>query len=109
MLELVRRRRLREEYSLLWLMTALVLLFTGSNRTLLDWLAKSIGIYYPPSALFLIAIVFVLLLLLHTSTVLTRLTQENKRIAQEVALLKEEVRRLRAEHPTIPPTDDPTH
>ncbi|MFZ4828797.1 MAG: DUF2304 domain-containing protein [Phototrophicaceae bacterium] len=109
-LELVRRRRLREEYSLLWLMTALVLLFTGSNRALLDWLAKSIGIYYPPSALFLIAIVFVLLLLLHTSTVLTRLTQENKQIAQEVALLKEEVRRLKAESHAPPvPTDDPTH
>lgn len=109
-LELVRRRRLREEYSLLWLMTALVLLFTGSNRALLDWLAQSIGIYYPPSALFLIAIVFVLLLLLHTSTVLTRLTQENKQIAQEVALLKEEVRRLQAERSTTPTTtDDPTH
>jgi hypothetical protein len=75
----------------------------------LDWLANTIGIYYPPSALFLIAIVFVLLLLLHTSTVLTRLTQENKQIAQEVALLKEEVRRLKAESPTAPvTTDDPT-
>lgn len=90
-LELVRRRRLREEYSLLWLATAVVLLILGTNRPILDVLAGTIGIFYPPSALFLVAIVFMLLLLLHVSTVLTRLSQENKDLAQELALLKLEL------------------
>ncbi|MEO0561439.1 MAG: DUF2304 domain-containing protein [Chloroflexota bacterium] len=90
--ELVRRRRLREEYSLLWLATALVLLVLASSRPLLDAIAGAIGIFYPPSALFLVAIVFMLMMLLHFSTVLTRLTQENKVIAQQLALLREEVR-----------------
>ena len=90
-IELVRRRKLREEYSLLWLMTAIGLLILATSRPLLDWLAGAIGIFYPPSALFLAAIVFMLLIQLHYSTVLTRLTQENKEIAQQMALLRQEL------------------
>lgn len=90
--ELVRRRKLREEYSLLWLATAISLLVLAMSRPLLDTIASLIGIFYPPSALFLVAIVFMLLILLHFSTVLTRLTQENKEIAQQMALLRQELR-----------------
>jgi hypothetical protein len=94
-LELVRRRRLREEYSLLWLMTALVLLVLSTSRPLLDMLANAIGIFYPPSALFAVALLFVLLILLHFSTVITRLTQENKETAQQIALLRYELAQAR--------------
>lgn len=87
-LELVRRRKLREEYSLLWLATAVVLIVLSVSRPLLDVLANLVGIFYPPSALFLVAMVFVLFILLHFSTVLTRLTQENKENAQQIALLR---------------------
>lgn len=97
-LELVRQRRLREEYSLLWLATAIVLLVLSLSRPLLDVLASAMGIFYPPSALFVVAVIFVLLILLHFSTVITRLTQENKEIAQQVALLRYEVTRLSANH-----------
>lgn len=87
-LELVRRRKLKEEYSLLWLATALVLIVLSVSRPLLDVLANLVGIFYPPSALFLVAMVFVLFILLHFSTVLTRLTQESKEAAQQIALLR---------------------
>jgi hypothetical protein len=87
-IELVRQRRLREEYSLLWLATAVVLLILSVSRPLLDVLASLMGIAYPPSALFVVAVIFVLLILLHFSTVLTRLTQENKESAQQLALLR---------------------
>ena len=87
-LELVRRRKLKEEYSLLWLATAIVLIVLSVSRPLLDTLASLVGIFYPPSALFLVAMIFVLFILLHFSTVLTRLTQENKENAQQLALLK---------------------
>lgn len=96
-LELVRRRRLREEYSLLWLGTALVMLLVSAWRDLLHGLSDAVGIAYPPNLLFLLAAFFLLLMLLYFSTVITRLTQENKEIAQEVALLKHEVAQLRAE------------
>lgn len=96
-LELVRRRKLREDYSLLWLATAAVLIILSLWRSLLDWLAGVIGVItYPPAALFAVAIGFMLLILLHFSTVLTKLSRENKQIAQEVALLRYELARTRA-------------
>jgi len=87
-LELVRRRRLKEEYSLLWLATAAALIILSLSRPTLDTLASAVGIIYPPSALFLVAMIFVLFILLHYSIVLTRLTQENKENAQQLALLR---------------------
>lgn len=96
-LELVRRRRLSEEYSLLWLATAIVMLVVGVWRELLHSLAAAVGIFHPPNLLFLLAALFLLFIQLYLSTVITKLTQENKEIAQQVALLRYEVERLRDE------------
>lgn len=96
-IELVRRRQLREEYSLLWLGTAFAMLLVSGWRELLHGLSWMVGIAYPPNLLFLLAALFNLLLLLYFSTVITRLSQENKEIAQEVALLRHEVEALRQE------------
>jgi hypothetical protein len=94
-LELVRQRRLREDYSLLWLATALVLIVLTLSRPLLDQLAAFLGVItYPPAALFLVAIIFMLFILLQFSVALTRLARENKQIAQEMALLRWELREL---------------
>ncbi len=93
-LELVRRRRLREEYSLLWLATAIVMLVVGVWRDLLHSLADLVNIEYPPNLLFLLAALFLLFIQLYFSTVITKLTQENKEIAQQLALLRYEVRHL---------------
>lgn len=93
-LELVRRRRLKEEYSLLWLATAVALIILSLSRPVLDLLANAVGIIYPPSALFLVAVIFVLLILLHYSIVLTRLTQENKENAQQLALLRWQIEQM---------------
>jgi hypothetical protein len=88
-LELVRRRRLREEYSLLWISTAAVLLLLSVWRGLLDRLAFLTGIKYPPSALFLVGFGFFLLILLHFSLVLSDLSRKTKQLAQEIALRKD--------------------
>ena len=93
--ELVRQRRLKEEYSLLWLATGVVLLVLSISRPLLDALAEAVGIFYPPSALFLVALFFVLLILLQFSTVLTRLSHENKEMAQQMAILRHELEQSR--------------
>jgi hypothetical protein len=95
-LELVRRRKLREDYSLLWLGTAVVLIALTAFRPLLDRFAALLGVVtYPPAALFVVAILFVLCLLLHFSTVLTRLTRENREIAQQMAILRWELSEAR--------------
>ena len=106
-IELVRQRRLKEEYSLLWLATAAALIILSVSRPLLDVLASMVGIFYPPSALFLVAMVFVLFILLHFSTVLTRLAQENKETAQQLALLRwqlEQAQKSLAEQKSPTPT-----
>lgn len=94
--ELVRERKLREDYALLWLATGIVLVVLTAFRPLLDAAAIFLGVItYPPAALFAVAFVFVLAILLHFSTVLTRLARENKTLAQESALLRREVNMLR--------------
>jgi len=92
LLELVRRRRLLERYALLWLFSALVLLCLSIWRGLLEVIADAIGVAYPPNALFLIAFGFVLVLLLHFSLAVSRLTDQSKVLAQRLALLEDKVR-----------------
>lgn len=95
--ELVRQRKLREDYSLLWLATAIVLIILSLSRPLLDQIASMLGVTtYPPAALFLVAIIFMLFILLHFSTVITRLSRENKEIAQEMAILRWELTQTKA-------------
>ena len=93
-LELVRRRRMMERYALLWLFSAGVLLLLAVWRGLLEELAGRIGIFYAPSALFVVAFGFILLMLLHFSTVISGLTDQNKLLAQELGLLRQRVASL---------------
>jgi hypothetical protein len=94
-LELVRRRRLREDYSLLWLGTFGVLVVLSLFRdSLLHMIAQLMGIYYPPTALFVIGFGLLLLVMIQFSTVITRLAKENKQAAQHIALLSARVRDL---------------
>jgi hypothetical protein len=94
--ELVRRRRLMERYALLWLFSTAVLLGLAVWKQLLEQVAAAIGIYYAPSALFVIAFGFILTLLLHFSLVISRLADQNKVLAQRVGSLQERVALLEA-------------
>lgn len=92
-LELIRRRSLRERYALLWLLTAAVMLVLSLWRSGLDTLAGLAGIAYAPSMLFAVGAVFVVVVLLHYSTVISRLADENAILAQRLALLEPLVER----------------
>jgi len=87
-LEMVRRRKLREEYSILWLAGGMIMLVFSLKKDWLERVSGAAGIYYPPSFLFLIGMLFILLILIHFSITISRLYQMNKKIAQEIALLK---------------------
>jgi hypothetical protein len=100
--ELIRSRRLRERYALLWVATGLVLLALSAWRGGLNTIAGWVGVEtYPPAVLFAVALLFVLAVLLHYSTVISKLTDESVVLAQRVALLELEVSRFRTE-----PSDD---
>ena len=94
-LELIRGRRLKERYALLWLATGVVLLVLSAWRGGLNTIAGWLGVgTYPPAILFAAAVLFIILVLLHYSTVLSRLTDENVVLAQRIGLLDERLRRL---------------
>ena len=91
-LELVRQRRLLERYALLWLFSSLVLLGLAIWNDALSTISTAIGIRTPSNALFLIAFGFVLVLLLHFSLAVSRLSDQSKVLAQKLAILEERAR-----------------
>jgi hypothetical protein len=93
-IELIRSRKLRERYALLWLATAGVILFFAAWRSGLHELSNALGIAYPPNALFVLAMLFVLVLLLHFSTVISKLSDRSTILTQRLALMEERLREL---------------
>jgi hypothetical protein len=88
-LELVRRKAFLERYALLWLLSALVMLTLAVWSGGLQALANLVGIVYPPNALFLVAFGFVLVLLLHFSLAVSKLSDQTKLLAQRLAILEQ--------------------
>ncbi len=93
--QLVRKGRLRERYALLWIATGLVLLLFSVWQRLIDHLAYWFNVAYPPSLLFLVALVFMSLIALHLTVVVSTLADRTKRLTQDLALLKQELERGR--------------
>lgn len=93
--ELVRKRRLREEYALLWILAAISMAVMSKARWLLHAAAQLAGVYYPPMMLLLAAGFFGMLLAIHYSLVISRLSAENRLLAQDVGLLKLELDELK--------------
>ena len=92
-LDLIRRRKLRERYALLWLATGVVLLVLSVWRSGLNTIADWVGVTgYPPAVLFAVAVLFILLVLLDYSTVISRLSDQNTVLAQQIGLLEQRLR-----------------
>ncbi len=97
-LELIRSRRLQERYALLWLATGTVLLILSLWRKGLNTIASWFGITgYPPAVLFAVGTLFILLVLLHYSTVISKLSDQNTILAQRLALLEQRLSEREAE------------
>jgi hypothetical protein len=94
-LELVRRRKLREEYSLIWIVCAVALFALSVWRDLLHVAAEALGVYYPPALLLLALTGFVFSVSLYFSVVISRQRHEIERLVEEIALLDADVRQLR--------------
>lgn len=98
--ELVRRRRLGERQALLWLAAAFALLLLAVWQGLLTTISHAMGIYYPPTALLLIASGFAVLLLLQFSVASSKLSDQTRVLAQRVALLEAALRERDAREPS---------
>ena len=102
-LYLVRKKRIKEEYSLLWLSSSIVFIVFSIWRHGLEYFAKLIGIAYPPAALFLILMLAIFLILIEFSVNISKLAGNNKILAQDLALLRNELMRLESEKPADNP------
>ena len=91
--ELIRSRRLRERYALLWLVTGAILVVLSAWRGGLNTMAGWLGVEtYPPAILGAVGALFILVVLLHYSTVISRLSDQNVILAQRLALLEQRLR-----------------
>jgi len=94
-LEMVRRRKLREEYSVLWVVTACALLVLALEQDLILLASRWIGAATATSTLFFGGLVFLMLVALQFSVRVSKLTHRNKALGQKLALLEEELEKLR--------------
>lgn len=93
-LDLVRRRRLSEEYSLLWVVATTVMAVLGFSTPLLKVLTHALGMMFESSTVFGVGLVFAILMLLYLSVKMSRLTQEHLAVTRELAMLRYELERI---------------
>lgn len=94
-LQMVRRKKLKEEYSFLWILLSALLVVFASWSKLLIGLTKLIGAQSSNSVIFFFGFVFLILLLLSFTMRLSKADEENKDMAQKIALLESEVEELK--------------
>jgi hypothetical protein len=87
-IELVRKRKLREEYSFIWLMIGFVFVLIAVESDILNYLSEIVGITLPVNMLFFLALILIMLLCLYFSLRISTLTTQVKNLAQQLALLQ---------------------
>ena len=92
--QLIRKNKLLEQYAILWIVSAVIVIVLAAWRGMLEKMSRLIGICYPPSALFAIAIFCGMVIALHFSVVISKLTNDKNKLTQEMALLKNQVEKL---------------
>jgi len=93
-IELIRKRKIKEEYGLLWIFFSLVFIVISLWRQGLEVLSRLLGIFYAPAAFLLILIVAMLLILIQYSLVISRLSEHYKALNQQMGILRLELKEL---------------
>lgn len=88
-IQLIRKKLLKEAYAIIWLIFGFIFIFFSSWRKALDYIAKAIDIDYPPAMLFLLLTISIILVLLQFSVVISKQNDQIKKLAQELALLRQ--------------------
>lgn len=83
---LIYKQKLKEQYSLLWLLLGISMIILSCNPSWLDTMAQWLNIIYAPALLFLVGIIFCLILILHLTIAISKLSDQIIRLTQEIAL-----------------------
>ena len=87
---LIYKKRLKEQYAILWIVLSLGILFFSLFRDTLAQLADFFGVFYAPSLLFMFAFLIFMLILIQISSVISKLKDDVKKLTQEIGILKNE-------------------
>ena len=104
--QLIRKKKLKEQYSLLWFLTVTVMLVLALWEGLLYRISSLLGIAVPSNALFMLALLFMFIMSLHYSMLVSRLTDQTKMLAQRLALVDRELRKAREARADSGDTDE---
>jgi hypothetical protein len=88
---LIIRGRLREEYAIVWIVCTIFLIAFSLWRNGLEVMSHLFGIYQAPNLVFTAAIFALMIYLLHLSVVISKLQEQNKTLAQEIAIIKQKI------------------
>jgi hypothetical protein len=91
---LIRGKRIREEYSLIWIVFGIAFLVLSIWREGLDYISELLGVAYPPTAIFLIFFMAIFLIMIQFSLIISKLSRNNSKLAQDQALLKQKIEEL---------------
>ena len=105
---LIRNKRIKEEFAILWLFFGGVFLFLSVWRGSIEVIVRILGIAYAPAAIFLILIIAIISILIHLSLITSRLTDQAKVMIQELGLLKMEMDTMKKKSKTDRPEDSHT-
>lgn len=94
--ELIRRRRLKERYAMLWLFTGVTILIFAIFQKALLYITALLGIIVPINAMFFLGIFFIIAVNLHFTLVISELSEQNKRLGQSIAFLETDIKRISA-------------
>jgi len=99
LVNLMRKRRLREKYAIIWLLLATVIVVVGAFPQTVLWLTRVVGVEIPANLVFAVAIMVLLIVCIQLSTEVTAIEEKTRTLVEEVALLRLEVEqeRLRTE------------
>jgi len=97
-IELIRRRYLSERYSLIWILTGVTFLILSIKIDILRYVSNLLGFSVPSNALFFFGILFLILIVLSLNVILSRLSEKNKILTQEIVLLKKRIEDLEKSH-----------
>lgn len=92
LIRLILKGKLRTEYSFIWILMSLVFLVFSFWRSSLDLLAHFFGVFYAPSLIFMFFFFMIFIFLIHLSVVNSKQHEQIRKLAQEIALLKEKVK-----------------
>ena len=96
-LNAVRAEKLKIRYAVLWIFSCALMLIFSFWKQLIDMIAAAIGIYYPPSVLFLAMFIFLFIIVFHFSVVISQLSERERTLAQQIAILEERVKETEGE------------